>query len=92
MYAASLMNGFKVLIEAARASVCDPSPVLKNRFACLLAFSCGHTSLHGYHGNGHSHNTIVSDRTGPRWPVLPKGVGEGLISGFAPLPHTLITN
>jgi hypothetical protein len=23
---------------------------------------------------------------------LPKGVGEGLISGFAPIPHTLISN
>lgn len=26
------------------------------------------------------------------YPRLPKGVGEGLISGFAPLPHALITN
>jgi hypothetical protein len=27
-----------------------------------------------------------------RGAILPKGVGEGLISGFAPIPHTLISN
>lgn len=47
MYSASLMDGFKVLTEAARASVCDPSPVLKNRFACLLAFS-RHADIHRF--------------------------------------------
>ena len=47
MYAAPLIDAFKVLTEAARASVCDPSPVLKNRFACLLAFS-RHADIHRF--------------------------------------------
>ena len=36
----------------------------------------------------------VVGREGGRWVwwVPPKGIGEGLISGFAPLPHTLISN
>ena len=56
-----------------------------NRHHVIIVFSIhaasyGFDSIHGFH----SQRSVFA--------VLPKGVGEGLISGFAHNPHTLISN